>query len=348
MIYAEYISCNVGDTFAHKVGNKFFEDGVLFSENALELDDPRMMMYLNMLLSPFAKPENAFKFYHESSCLSLNMIYYIAQEVFKGEKDVKTASHEIARHLYDTSANNIKFRQCDVFVSLLKNVIYEGETMDAITIFKTGRLLPLLRCDYVDSNATVNAIKGFAEFESGCIILGTEPEDGSRVLVFDNSKLKGLWISDFLHVVEHKNDSTHTRDIIDITGRYINSGMQSTFEVTPVEKQIISSKLHAHLEACDTFDTEEFSNAVFGQPEVAEDFQRYKKQYEVERDTAIPDRFTLDATAVKRGCRGLHKKLQLDKNFHIYIHTDDDKLVEQGTDKVSGMEFIKLFYNNKL
>lgn len=39
MIYAEYISCNVGDTFAHKVGNKFLEDGVSFSENALELDE---------------------------------------------------------------------------------------------------------------------------------------------------------------------------------------------------------------------------------------------------------------------------------------------------------------------
>ena len=64
----------------------------------------------------------------------------------------------------------------------------------------------------------------------------------------------------------------------------------------------------------------EFANEVIGQPEVIDSFNNYKEEYQRDRDIEIADNFAISDSAVKKQSRGLKSVIKLDKNFHIYVH----------------------------
>ena len=60
----------------------------------------------------------------------------------------------------------------------------------------------------------------------------------------------------------------------------------------------------------------------------------------------LDDRFTISADAVKKQARVFKSVLKLDKNFHIYIHGDRNK-IERGVDE-AGRKFYKIYYEQEL
>ena len=59
----------------------------------------------------------------------------------------------------------------------------------------------------------------------------------------------------------------------------------------------------------------------------------------------IHDNFEISAHAVKRQARIFKSVIKLDKNFHIYIHGDRNK-IESGIDE-SGRKFYKIYYDQE-
>jgi hypothetical protein len=68
----------------------------------------------------------------------------------------------------------------------------------------------------------------------------------------------------------------------------------------------------------------------------------YKEAYEVE----IEDTVVISKDAVKYQQKKFKSIIKLDKNFHIYVHTNDE-LIEQGVDE-HGRKYYKLYYENEL
>ena len=60
----------------------------------------------------------------------------------------------------------------------------------------------------------------------------------------------------------------------------------------------------------------------------------------------LEDRFEISADAVKKQARVFKSVLKLDKNFHIYIHGDREK-IERGVDD-SGRKYYKIYYDQEL
>jgi hypothetical protein len=76
----------------------------------------------------------------------------------------------------------------------------------------------------------------------------------------------------------------------------------------------------------DNFNLEEFTNEVIAQPDVIEKFHQYKTEYAKEYDMEFSDNFTISESAVKKQSRIFKSVIKLDKNFHIYIHGDREKI----------------------
>ncbi len=75
-------------------------------------------------------------------------------------------------------------------------------------------------------------------------------------------------------------------------------------------------------------------------------FQRFGDRFQEDRDVELQDHFAISADAVKKQARVFKSVLKLDKNFHIYIHGDRNK-IEQGVDE-SGRKFYKIYYELEL
>ena len=94
-------------------------------------------------------------------------------------------------------------------------------------------------------------------------------------------------------------------------------------------------------------DSEDFSKTVFEQPQLMESFNNYKEQFAEESNVELEDHFTTSPAAVKKQKKFFKSILKLDKNFHIYVHGNNE-LIENGFDDKRGMKFYKVYYNYKV
>src|SRR5690606_2157257 len=96
----------------------------------------------------------------------------------------------------------------------------------------------------------------------------------------------------------------------------------------------------------ESFDLDEFSNEVIGNPEGIASFKDYKRNFEAEWDSPIADSFEIADAAVKKQARVFKSVLKLDRNFHIYIHGNKD-LIERGFDDDRSMNYYKVFFKEE-
>ena len=96
----------------------------------------------------------------------------------------------------------------------------------------------------------------------------------------------------------------------------------------------------------DEFSIEEFANEVIEQPEVIESFNSFCNDYQQEHDLRIEDSFSISDAAVKQKARSFKSVIKLDKNFHIYVHGNQEFL-QRGYDEASGMYYYQLFFNEE-
>ena len=93
------------------------------------------------------------------------------------------------------------------------------------------------------------------------------------------------------------------------------------------------------------FDREEFTQEVFAQEGAIKSFNKYSDRFQSENNVELADNFEISAHAVKRQARIFKSVLKLDKNFHIYIHGDRNR-IEQGVDE-AGRKFYKIYYDQE-
>ena len=77
-----------------------------------------------------------------------------------------------------------------------------------------------------------------------------------------------------------------------------------------------------------------------------EAFDKFGKTYKETSNRAFDDQFEISSHAVKRQARVFKSVLKLDKNFHIYIHGDRDR-IEQGVDERTGRKYYKIYYDQE-
>jgi hypothetical protein len=85
---------------------------------------------------------------------------------------------------------------------------------------------------------------------------------------------------------------------------------------------------------------------VFEEEGMIDAFDRFGKAYKEEKSVAFDDHFDISTHAVKRQARVFKSVLKLDKNFHIYIHGDRDR-IERGVDERTGRKFYKIYYDEE-
>ena len=74
-------------------------------------------------------------------------------------------------------------------------------------------------------------------------------------------------------------------------------------------------------------------------------FQKFGQDFQRENDVEIMQNFEITSQAVKRQARIFKSVIKLDKNFHIYIHGDRNR-IEQGVDD-RGRKFYRIFYDEE-
>jgi hypothetical protein len=332
----------------HKIGNKSREETLHLSEESLEVDDGIKELLQKYFLSPF-KSSEYFNLYHETD-INLNEVYSYASRLFDDPSAFVEQSANLACHLYEKS-DHPKVLEGEFYVTYITNCIVDGETVEAIGLFKSESKETYLKVYtqsgvyQVESQDGININK----LDKGCLIYNSERSNGYLVSVIDN-KGKGAdaqyWKDDFLKIRQREDNFYHTQNVMKMCKTFVTEKLPQEFEVTKADQADILNKSVSFFKDKEEFSLGDFAQEVMQQPEIIETFNNYKTEYEAEHELVIADDFDISETVVKKEARVLKSVIKLDKNFHIYVH-GDRKYITKGYDESTGMHFYQIYFREE-
>ena len=337
----------------HHVGNQALNEMYALSDHPLELKDeiiPNLL--LQYFLRPFEKANEVYHLTHSSGNLNLNEVYHFASAIFEDQQEFHAVSELIAKHLYN-KANHPNIKGGELYVVYFNNVQIEGESLDAIGIFKSENKETYLKVypdkggfqvDYEENAININKL------DKGALIFNTNKENGYKVVVVDRtngSQEAALYWKDYFLQLKIRNDSfNQTSNTLGIYKNFVTQELDDEFDMSKADKIDLLNRSMKYFKEKDTFDIDEFAGEVIGNPKAIESFKTFKSQYEQEFDSPIADTFEISGNAVKKQSRVYKSVLKLDKNFHIYIHGNKE-LIEKGFDEGKHMNYYKVYFKEE-
>jgi hypothetical protein len=131
-----------------------------------------------------------------------------------------------------------------------------------------------------------------------------------------------------------------------MTKNFITEQLPKDYEIPKADQIDLLNRSVQFFKDNTEFDRDRFAQEVFQTEEVMGSFQRFGERFQEDRAVELQDNFAISADAVKKQARVFKSVLKLDKNFHIYIHGDRNK-IEQGVDD-SGRKYYKIYYEQEL
>lgn len=330
----------------HKVGNQEEGEYLTLSKKELAIDPEVKELLTKYFLNPF-KSEEYFHFFTEGQ-LSQHEIWKSVTAIFDQPEQLLAQSKMLAQHLYDQSTHpNIKGGE--FYVVYFKEGLLNGETVDAVGLFKSENKEPFLKVFPAEDSFEVESEEGIniTKLDKGCMIYNTDKEGGYIVSVVDTKSKSAearYWTDAFLKIRQRQDQYYNTESTMALYKTYVVDHLPEQYNVTKADQADLLNRSLAFFKEKQHFDQDTFNTEVLGHKEYVESFDRYKQHYAAENDLEISDNFSISPAAVKRQNRAYKSVIKLDKNFHIYIHGDRN-MIEHGEDDKG--RFYKLYFHNE-
>ncbi|MBO6515663.1 MAG: nucleoid-associated protein [Bacteroidia bacterium] len=337
----------IESVFVHTVGNKMNEERIFLSDQELERTDAVDDALKTYFFSAF-KGEEIYHFDHDVN-LDLNEVYAYVSAIFENPDALGEQSVNIAKQLYHSGSHpNIK--SGEVCIAYFRDCFIEGETVDAIGIFKSENKDTYLKVLSKGNNYDMRSEEGINvnKLDKGCLIFNTSPNEGYLVGVVDNTN-KGnearYWTDEFLQVKPRRDVYFNTQNVMSACKNFISDALPEQFEVEKADQIDLLNRSIEYFKKNETFNQTEFEGEVFQDEGVIQSFQEFNQSFANENELELEDNFEISKQAVKQKSRVFKSVLKLDKNFHIYIHGKRD-WIERGVDE-SGRKYYKVYYENE-
>lgn len=170
----------------HKVGNKYENDICVFSKKDLNIDSALSEILSTYFLTSF-KSNEYFNLYHDTD-INLNEVYAYLSKIFDTPECIHEQSINLAKHLYEQSIHP-KIKGGEFYVVYFKDCIIDGETVDAVGLFKSENKDTFLKVYPSGDGFEIESQQGvnINKLDKGCLIFNTDRENGYVVAVVDLS-----------------------------------------------------------------------------------------------------------------------------------------------------------------
>lgn len=333
---------------AHYIGNAAEGEDIHFSTELLDLDEDISRILHTYFLTHFKEPE-FFQFTFSSGEIALNPIYNFVANIFDNPLSLHEHSVKIARHLHDQSSHPF-IKPGELYIVYFEDLLIDDEMTEAVGIFKSENKDVFLKLDTSSHKFQLKSETGtnIGKLDKGCLIVNTDRDSGFKICNIDHSnryKEAKYWRDDFLIIEPKVNDYHQTKHYIQLTKNFIKDRMSKAFDTDKAEEAGVMNQSQFYFQNNESFHAGEYETRVFKDEKVIEAFQDYKEEYQNVRQTPLLDSFEISDHAVKKQSRVFKSIIKLDKNFHIYVHGDKNKIMK-GEDE-NGRKYYILYYDSE-
>lgn len=341
MLYKEYIKIKA--LSVHRIGNKSAVEGVELSESPVDFNETLGEILKTYFLTAF-KDEERYCFSHPTA-KELNAVYTYVSQSFEDYNTFHEQSINIAKYLYEQSGHpNIK--RGELYVVYFTGCILDGETIDAIGLFKSENKETYIRINHVAGGFNVESQTGMSinKLDKGCLIFNIKKNDGYVACVVDNANRSDAkyWVNDFLQLSRCNDDFMQTEQTITMCKGFISLLSEEYDKAT---KAMMMNKV------LDTLGNENVSiNSIAEKafrPSGASDvFMDYVENFQSKQEIRFKDSFHGKVESINRRGIKTFTRVRLDNNFEINI-LNGDKNIERGYDIERGQKYYTLYFDKE-
>lgn len=345
---------NMSHLIHHHVGNKGLGHALELSLGEISFPEDYLKDQVFQFLINKFKSDIVYEFSKKDpDQVSLYSVQDYCQRLFYNNTPEKFSSfsRSIAEHLYNQTMHP-KCPAGTLYIAYFKDVISDGELVDAIGIFKKEADEQFLKPDIKEGYAVIETENGQSmdKLEKGVLILNTAGNDGYKIHVFDKGKkIKDIafyWHEDFLSIRLKDTPYYQTSHQLMQILSFCEEVLTTDNNVSILDRKMIENKTINFFTAKEKFNPEEFNKEVLqDQAEVVSSYKDHKESYQKNYQMTLKDDFDISQTAVKEKSKYASTTIHLDKNFEVKIKSRYD-LMDQGFDEEKGLKYIKLWYTN--
>lgn len=338
----------------HYVGNKGQGQMFMQSLSEVNLQDEQIKHQLMLFLTQNFKSDIVHEFSKKNQDqIGIGSVQDYVRDFFKdpNSETFVHASQYISEKLYHETMHP----RCPggtMYVAYFKDVVSDGELVDAIGIFKKEEDEQFLKPEIKEGYAVIETENGQSidKLEKGVLILNTAKDDGYKIHVFDKGKklreLSFYWTEDFLSIRLKDTPYFQTSHQIMQILAFCEEVLTEGNNVSPLDKKMVENKTINFFTAKEKHNEEEFERDVLlGQSDLVSSYRDHKQNYQNVYQMKLKPDFDISQAAVKEKSKYATTTMKLDGNFEVKIKSRYD-LIEKGYDDEKGLRYIKLWYAN--
>ncbi len=334
----------INKIITHHVGNKLRDEGYVLSIETSTVNEESEEYFLKYFLG-ILKAEEKYRFSHPTDT-ELNAVLNISNKIFDDEDSFITASQDLAKLLYSHSEHP-KINEGTLNVVTFSNVVYAGQQCQALGIFKSETQVPFLALEQGNTRYKLSHNTGYElnGLDKGALIIKTDSGE-FEVIVYNKNSAGGdakYWIDDFLQLEIISNEFYQTTELMKVTKAFIQNSLPQEYDITKPDQIDLLNRSMDYLKNTDKYNQNEFMDTVLFNDELKQSYRSFTSNHLEEMN--IPDSFPISEIAVKKMSRTFKSVLKLDKNFHVYIHGDRNK-IEKGVDE-NGRKYYKIYFEQE-
>ena len=341
MLYKEYIT--IKNLSVHRIGNKQTMEGVKLSMHPVKLDDTLREILKTYFLMAF-KDNERYRFDHPTT-IGLNTVFNYVSEMFKDYSTFHKQSMNMAKYLYEQSEHpNIKCG--DFYVVYFKDCILDGETLDAIGLFKSENKDTYIRINQISEDFNIEYQSGMNinKLDKGCLIFNIKKDEGYIVCVVDNSNRNDAkyWINDFLKLKRRDDDFLRTEQAVSLCKSFI-SHLPNDYD--KASKAFMINKVIDTLGE-ESISMRDIAERVFKTIGAGDAFMSYLSEHLVNKEINIDDSFQGKKESINRHAVRSINKVYLDNNFEIRVFGGENN-ISRGYDQKRGQNYYILYFDKE-
>lgn len=328
-----------------KVGNPLREEPLQTSKEVCRIGDKDRDLLTKIFVKPFKSLMG--QCFHHHSALEQNEMYACSKEIFASREGLLARGCDVAKRLYAKS-NHPNIKSGDLCITLIKDVIVDGQRTEALCILKSESVEPFLSITAKGGDLRLSTEEGINpdKIDKGCLILNHLPDRGYHVLTFDRSGGESrFWVRDFLGLKPIADDDYLTNRYADMAVSFAKEQPVGVEERTAQAKEAVE-----FFDKRERFSLQEFEEEVLRKdPEMVRKFKEHKERVEEEQGQKLGDSFDISKKHVDKAKKQVGGVMKLDTGVELRLQPHFQKeMMEKGQDAEKGMAYVKIYYNSDL
>lgn len=343
------VGANISELIIHFLDTAAENKKIYYSKSAVDFNDDEEKNAILKSCTEIYKEPVYFQFQNNSFSENQNIIWQNCQRVFDNEIQLYEASIHIAKLLF----NKLQLKECHSSYFMfckINDILIEDELINAIALVRFESREQFIRFENSEENYMLNLEFGYllSKFDQACLILNQNHEQGYKILT-QNKDLKSdagkIWNEEFLQINPLGNDYTYTTDYIKITSGFLKNKKLVEDIIDKTEEGSILNRSFDYFKNNRKFEEEDYKTEVLQDKKVINAFDSYKETWQEKSNKPLTSTFDVSEFALNKQSKVFRSVIKLDRNFHIYVHGDNSKIMKGVDDE--GKKYYILYYNEE-